>query len=230
MWHIWLLTSFSFSFFNPPQIILDLWSPWIETWNVAFVGSFNFLLPCLVLVVFLYFLVHIPFSSFSSHHISLSVLEVKTEMSSLGSCSFSLYEEYFWSSYSHCVGMIRWHHQKVFWLVYGFHWFYQHGSLIFWGKPKVEGNGNYVIGNNRIFLVLEQTFHISQTKVGKLSECDFGKSKCYSPSIVVQTFQSSLFCLRPRGDSCIGTYVDPSIKLGTLKYAFDVIVQAIMGN
>ena len=78
--------------------------------------------------------------------------------------------------------------------------------------------------------MLEQTFHISQTKVGKLSECDFRKSKCYSPSIVVQMFQSSFFWLRPRGDSCIGTYADPSIKLGTLKYAFDVIVQAIMGN
>ncbi|RVW36062.1 Xyloglucan galactosyltransferase MUR3 [Vitis vinifera] len=82
--------------------------------------------------------------------------------------------------------------------------------------------------SDRIFLVLEQTFHISQTKVGKLSECDFGKSKCYSPSIVVQTFQSSLFCLRPRGDSCIGTYVDPSIKLGTLKDAFDIITALLL--
>jgi hypothetical protein len=37
--------------------------------------------------------------------------------------------------------------------------------------------------------------------VGKLLECDFGESKCHSPSSIMQMFQSSLFCLQPQGDS-----------------------------
>ncbi|MED6168020.1 Xyloglucan galactosyltransferase mur3 [Stylosanthes scabra] len=39
------------------------------------------------------------------------------------------------------------------------------------------------------------------SKVGKLLECDFGESKCHSPSSIMQMFQSSLFCLQPQGDS-----------------------------
>ncbi|KAK8937165.1 Xyloglucan galactosyltransferase KATAMARI1 [Platanthera zijinensis] len=35
----------------------------------------------------------------------------------------------------------------------------------------------------------------------KLLECDFGESKCHSPSSIMQMFQSSLFCLQPQGDS-----------------------------
>lgn len=35
----------------------------------------------------------------------------------------------------------------------------------------------------------------------KLLECDFGESKCHSPSNIMQMFQSSLFCLQPQGDS-----------------------------
>ena len=35
----------------------------------------------------------------------------------------------------------------------------------------------------------------------KLLECDLGESKCHSPSIIMQMFQSSLFCLQPQGDS-----------------------------
>lgn len=40
-----------------------------------------------------------------------------------------------------------------------------------------------------------------QSKVGKLLECDFGESKCHSPSSIMQMFQSSIFCLQPQGDS-----------------------------
>ncbi|MBA0859709.1 hypothetical protein Goshw_009869 [Gossypium schwendimanii] len=40
-----------------------------------------------------------------------------------------------------------------------------------------------------------------QSKVCKLLECDFGESKCHSPSSIMQMFQSSLFCLQPQGDS-----------------------------
>ncbi|PKI41109.1 hypothetical protein CRG98_038637 [Punica granatum] len=36
---------------------------------------------------------------------------------------------------------------------------------------------------------------------GKLLECDFGESKCHSPSSIMQMFQSSHFCLQPQGDS-----------------------------
>lgn len=39
------------------------------------------------------------------------------------------------------------------------------------------------------------------SNVGKLLECDFGESKCHSPSSIMQMFQSSLFCLQPQGDS-----------------------------
>lgn len=39
------------------------------------------------------------------------------------------------------------------------------------------------------------------SSVGKLLECDFGESKCHSPSSIMQMFQSSLFCLQPQGDS-----------------------------
>ncbi|KAJ3690017.1 hypothetical protein LUZ61_019181 [Rhynchospora tenuis] len=35
----------------------------------------------------------------------------------------------------------------------------------------------------------------------KLLECDFGESKCHSPSSIMKMFQSSLFCLQPQGDS-----------------------------
>lgn len=40
-----------------------------------------------------------------------------------------------------------------------------------------------------------------KSSVGKLLECDFGESKCHSPSSIMQMFQSSLFCLQPQGDS-----------------------------
>ncbi|XP_072955725.1 xyloglucan galactosyltransferase KATAMARI1 homolog [Typha angustifolia] len=40
-----------------------------------------------------------------------------------------------------------------------------------------------------------------ESSVCKLLECDFGESKCHSPSSIMQMFQSSLFCLQPQGDS-----------------------------
>ncbi|KAK1266869.1 Xyloglucan galactosyltransferase KATAMARI1 [Acorus gramineus] len=40
-----------------------------------------------------------------------------------------------------------------------------------------------------------------KSEVGKLLECDFGESKCHSPSSIMQMFQSSVFCLQPQGDS-----------------------------
>ncbi|WOG94967.1 hypothetical protein DCAR_0314264 [Daucus carota subsp. sativus] len=40
-----------------------------------------------------------------------------------------------------------------------------------------------------------------QSKVGKLLECDFGESKCHSPSSIMQMFHNSVFCLQPQGDS-----------------------------
>lgn len=40
-----------------------------------------------------------------------------------------------------------------------------------------------------------------KSSVGKLLECDFGESKCHSPSSIMKMFQSSLFCLQPQGDS-----------------------------
>ncbi|XP_073112102.1 xyloglucan galactosyltransferase MUR3 [Elaeis guineensis] len=40
-----------------------------------------------------------------------------------------------------------------------------------------------------------------KSKVCKLLECDFGESKCHSPSSIMKMFQSSLFCLQPQGDS-----------------------------
>lgn len=40
-----------------------------------------------------------------------------------------------------------------------------------------------------------------KSSVCKLLECDFGESKCHSPSSIMQMFQSSLFCLQPQGDS-----------------------------
>ncbi|XP_057535844.1 xyloglucan galactosyltransferase MUR3-like [Amaranthus tricolor] len=39
------------------------------------------------------------------------------------------------------------------------------------------------------------------TDTCKLLECDFGESKCHSPSSIMKMFQSSLFCLQPQGDS-----------------------------
>ncbi|KAI3958245.1 hypothetical protein MKW92_050739 [Papaver armeniacum] len=48
---------------------------------------------------------------------------------------------------------------------------------------------------------LKRPFLFSKSKLGKLLECDFGESKCHSPSSIMQMFQSSIFCLQPQGDS-----------------------------
>eukprot|EP00252_Welwitschia_mirabilis_P019530 TRINITY_DN4537_c0_g2_i1.p1 TRINITY_DN4537_c0_g2~~TRINITY_DN4537_c0_g2_i1.p1 ORF type:complete len:549 (-),score=26.34 TRINITY_DN4537_c0_g2_i1:360-1967(-) len=39
------------------------------------------------------------------------------------------------------------------------------------------------------------------SKLAKLLECDFGESKCHSPSSIMNMFQHSVFCLQPQGDS-----------------------------
>ncbi|XP_057548921.1 xyloglucan galactosyltransferase MUR3 [Amaranthus tricolor] len=46
--------------------------------------------------------------------------------------------------------------------------------------------------------IIDQCKH---TNACKLLECDFGESKCHSPSSIMKMFQSSLFCLQPQGDS-----------------------------
>ncbi|KAI4324603.1 hypothetical protein MLD38_030074 [Melastoma candidum] len=62
----------------------------------------------------------------------------------------------------------------------------------FAGAPR-PGNPKSIRGQ-----IIEQC---KNSKVGKLLECDFGESKCHSPSSIMQMFQSSLFCLQPQGDS-----------------------------
>lgn len=62
----------------------------------------------------------------------------------------------------------------------------------FAGAPR-PGNAKSIRGQ-----IIDQC---KTSKVGKLLECDFGESKCHSPSSIMQMFQSSLFCLQPQGDS-----------------------------
>lgn len=62
----------------------------------------------------------------------------------------------------------------------------------FAGAPR-PGNVKSIRGQ-----IIEQC---KNSPVGKLLECDFGESKCHSPSSIMQMFQSSLFCLQPQGDS-----------------------------
>ncbi|KAK6164379.1 hypothetical protein DH2020_001243 [Rehmannia glutinosa] len=65
-------------------------------------------------------------------------------------------------------------------------------SFCFAGAPR-PGNVKSIRGQ-----IINQC---KNSKVGKLLECDFGESKCHSPSSIMQMFQSSLFCLQPQGDS-----------------------------
>ncbi|XP_017969477.1 PREDICTED: xyloglucan galactosyltransferase MUR3 isoform X1 [Theobroma cacao] len=62
----------------------------------------------------------------------------------------------------------------------------------FAGAPR-PGNPKSIRGQ-----IIDQC---KNSKVCKLLECDFGESKCHSPSSIMQMFQSSLFCLQPQGDS-----------------------------
>ncbi|XP_020600327.1 xyloglucan galactosyltransferase KATAMARI1 homolog [Phalaenopsis equestris] len=62
----------------------------------------------------------------------------------------------------------------------------------FAGAPR-PGNPKSIRGQ-----ILDQC---KRTSSCKLLECDFGESKCHSPSSIMQMFQSSLFCLQPQGDS-----------------------------
>lgn len=59
-----------------------------------------------------------------------------------------------------------------------------------------------------------------KSKVCKLLECDFGESKCHSPSSIMQMFQSSLFCLQPQGDSYTRRSAFDSILAGCIPVFF----------
>ncbi|XP_009382174.2 xyloglucan galactosyltransferase KATAMARI1 homolog [Musa acuminata AAA Group] len=59
-----------------------------------------------------------------------------------------------------------------------------------------------------------------RSKVCKLLECDFGESKCHSPSSIMQMFQSSLFCLQPQGDSYTRRSAFDSILAGCIPVFF----------
>ena len=50
-------------YFIPPQVLLTCLSPWIETWNVTFVGSFYFHLSC-----FIFFIVYTISGLHHLHH------------------------------------------------------------------------------------------------------------------------------------------------------------------
>lgn len=62
----------------------------------------------------------------------------------------------------------------------------------FAGAPR-PGNPKSIRGQ-----IIDQC---KKSRVCKLLECDFGESKCHSPSSIMKMFQSSLFCLQPQGDS-----------------------------
>ncbi|KAL1546631.1 Xyloglucan galactosyltransferase mur3 [Salvia divinorum] len=62
----------------------------------------------------------------------------------------------------------------------------------FAGAPR-PGKSNSIRGQ-----IIDQC---KNSTVCKLLECDFGESKCHSPSSIMQMFQSSLFCMQPQGDS-----------------------------
>ncbi|GAB2281847.1 Xyloglucan galactosyltransferase mur3 [Dionaea muscipula] len=62
----------------------------------------------------------------------------------------------------------------------------------FAGAPR-PGNPKSIRGQ-----IIDQC---KKTNMCKLLECDFGESKCHSPSSIMKMFQSSLFCLQPQGDS-----------------------------
>lgn len=59
-----------------------------------------------------------------------------------------------------------------------------------------------------------------KSKSCKLLECDFGESKCHSPSSIMQMFQSSLFCLQPQGDSYTRRSAFDSILAGCIPVFF----------
>lgn len=58
------------------------------------------------------------------------------------------------------------------------------------------------------------------SEVGKLLECDFGESKCHSPSSIMQMFQTSIFCLQPQGDSYTRRSAFDSILAGCIPVFF----------
>ncbi|KAJ7977166.1 Xyloglucan galactosyltransferase KATAMARI1 [Quillaja saponaria] len=81
----------------------------------------------------------------------------------------------------------------------------------FAGAPR-PGNPKSIRGQ-----IIDQC---KRSKVGKLLECDFGESKCHSPSSIMQMFQSSLFCLQPQGDSYTRRSAFDSILAGCIPVFF----------
>ncbi|KAE8699536.1 Xyloglucan galactosyltransferase KATAMARI1-like protein [Hibiscus syriacus] len=67
----------------------------------------------------------------------------------------------------------------------------------FAGAPR-PGNPKSIRGQ-----IIDQCW---KSNMCKFLECDFGESKCHSPSSIMQMFQSSLFCLQPQGDSTLSAF------------------------
>ncbi|GJW85463.1 exostosin family protein [Tanacetum coccineum] len=56
--------------------------------------------------------------------------------------------------------------------------------------------------------------------VGKLLDCGVGDKNCHSPSSVMKMFQSSVFCLQPKGDSATRRSAFDSILAGCIPVFF----------
>ncbi|CBI37673.3 unnamed protein product, partial [Vitis vinifera] len=119
------------------------------------------------------FLDHIPISSIPGLQNSLSVLELKTgdsvrdaihflyEKNVLGAPIADVLES---SDDSNAISR-RFSDQYV--------GFIDFASMVLWSleeSEKAEGDGNYNIGNNGIFSMLDQNPHIGQTKIGVLAK------------------------------------------------------------
>ncbi|KAI7984606.1 Xyloglucan galactosyltransferase MUR3 [Camellia lanceoleosa] len=81
----------------------------------------------------------------------------------------------------------------------------------FAGAPR-PGNPKSIRGQ-----IIDQC---KNSQVCKLLECDFGESKCHSPSSIMKMFQSSLFCLQPQGDSYTRRSAFDSILAGCIPVFF----------
>ncbi|PWA81559.1 exostosin family protein [Artemisia annua] len=66
-------------------------------------------------------------------------------------------------------------------------------------------------------LVIDQC---KNSAVGKLLDCGVGDEKCHSPSSVMKMFQSSVFCLQPKGDSATRRSAFDSILAGCIPVFF----------
>lgn len=89
-------------------------------------------------------------------------------------------------------------------------WYHKLSSL-FAGAPR-PGNPKSIRGQ-----IIDQCRGSNSCK---LLECDFGESKCHSPSSIMKMFQSSLFCLQPQGDSYTRRSAFDSILAGCIPVFF----------